>query len=132
MAIQWQVLTSAIKVFFFTWYNKEEGENGYGEVDWKGLKGAGMPVAQTDIVPVENIYIAVGEKDAMTPSPPLWIATNDAVYIKSLSGWDSIGYPVEQIGDTVIVNCIELGKETAWIGTSNGLARIDTNTVGAQ
>lgn len=117
---------------FFTWYSKEEKENGYGKVDWKGLEGTGMSVAQTDIVPVEDIYIAVGQRDAMTPSPPLWIATNDAVYIKSMSGWDSIGYPAEQIGDTVTVNCIELGKETAWIGTSNGLARIDTNAVGTQ
>ncbi len=117
---------------FFTWYSQEEEENGYGEVDWKGLQGRGTPVEQNNIVPVENIYIAVDQADAETTSPPLWIATNDAVYIKSMSGWDSIGYPVEQIGDTVIVNCIELGKETAWIGTSNGLARIDTNTVGAQ
>ena len=117
---------------FFTWYSKEEEENGYGKVDWKGLEGTGMPVAQTDYVAVEDIYIAVGQRDAMMASPPLWIATNDAVYIKSMSGWDSIGYPVEQIGDTVTVNCIELGKETAWIGTSNGLAKIDTNAVGTQ
>ena len=115
---------------FFTWYSKEEKENGYGKVDFKGLEGTGMPVAQTDLVPVEDIYIAVGQKDAMMPSPPLWIATNDAVYIKSTSGWDSIGYPAEQIGDRVTVNCIELGNETAWIGTSNGLAKIDTNAVG--
>ena len=115
---------------FFTWYSKEEKENGYGKVDFKGLEGTGMPVAQTDLVPVEDIYIAVGQRDAMTPSPPLWIATNDAVYIKSMSGWDSIGYPAEQIGDKVTVNCIELGNETAWIGTSNGLAKIDTNAVG--
>ncbi len=115
---------------FFTWYSKEEKENGYGKVDFKGLEGTGMPVAQTDLVPVEDIYIAVGQRDAMLPSPPLWIATNDAVYIKSASGWDSIGYPAEQIGDRVTVNCIELGNETAWIGTSNGLAKIDTNAVG--
>ena len=115
---------------FFTWYSKEEKENGYGKVDFKGLEGTGMSVAQNDIVPVEDIYIAVGQRDAMLPSPPLWIATNDAVYIKSTSGWDSIGYPAEQIGDRATVNCIELGNETAWIGTSNGLAKIDTNAVG--
>lgn len=118
------------KSVFFTWYSKEEKENGYGKVDFKGLEGTGMPVLQTDLVPVEDIYIAVGQKDAMMPSPPLWIATNDAVFIKSMSGWDSIGYPAEQIGDRVTVNCIELGNETAWIGTSNGLAKIDTNAVG--
>ena len=117
---------------FFTWYSQEEKENGYGEVDWKGLQGMGMPVLQTDIVPIEDIYIAVGQADAMMTSPPLWIATNDAVFFKSESGWDSIGYPVGQIGDTVTVNCIELGNETAWIGTSNGLAKIDTNAVGTR
>ena len=68
----------------------------------------------------------------MMISPPLWIATNDVVYFKSATGWDSIGYPVDQIGDTVTVNCIELGNETAWIGTSNGLAKIDTNAVGTR
>ena len=118
------------KSVFFTWYSKEEKENGYGEADWKGLQGIGMTIAQQDMVPIENIYIAVGRDVEPETSPPLWFATNDAVYIKSTSGWDSIGYPTEQIGDRVTVNCIELGNETAWIGTSNGLAKIDTNAVG--
>lgn len=117
---------------FFTWYSQEEKENGYGKASWKGLQGLGMLVAQTDIVPVEDIYIAVGQAEAMVTSPPLWIATNDGVYFKSASGWDPIGYPVNQIGDTVTVNCIELGRQTAWIGTSNGLAKIDTSAVGTR
>ena len=115
---------------FFTWYSKEEKENGYGEADWKGLQGTGMTIVRQDMVPIENIYIAVGRAVESETSPPLWFATNDAVYIKSTSGWDSIGYPAEQIGDRATVNCIELGNETAWIGTSNGLAKIDTNAVG--
>ncbi len=118
------------KSVFFTWYSKEEEENGYGEADWKGLQGIGMTIAQQDMVPIENIYIAVDRALEPETSPPLWFATNDAVYIKSTSGWDYIGYPAEQIGDRVTVNCIELGNETAWIGTSNGLAKIDTNAVG--
>lgn len=120
------------KSVFFTWYSKKEKENGYGEADWKGLQGIGMTIAQQDIVPIENIYIAVGRAVESETSPPLWFATNDGVYFKSATGWDPIGYPVDQIGDTVIVNCIELGRETAWIGTSNGLAKIDTGAVGTQ
>ena len=118
------------KSVFFTWYSKEEKKNGYGEADWKGLQGIGMTIVRQDMVPIENIYIAVGRAVESETSPPLWFATNDTVYIKSTSGWDSIGYPAEQIGDRATVNCIELGNETAWIGTSNGLAKIDTNAVG--
>ena len=117
---------------YFTCYSQKHKWNGYGKSDWNGLIGEGMTVTQTDIVPIEDTYIAVGQADAMMPSPPLWIATNDAVYYKSTSGWDSIGYPADQIGDRVTVNCIELSNGTAWIGTSNGLAKIDTNAVGIQ
>ena len=74
----------------------------------------------------------MGQAEETTTSPTLWIAANDGVYVKSQSGWDAIGYPVDQIGDGVTVNCIELGNESAWIGTSNGLAKIDTNAVGLQ
>ena len=117
---------------FFTWYSQNEKKNGFGHVDWKGLQGSGTPVLQADIVPIENIYIAVGQSDPTMISPPFWIATNDAVYFKSQRGWDPIGFPVDQIGDGVTVNCIELSNETAWIGTSNGLAKIDTNAVGSR
>ncbi|MDE0299358.1 MAG: tetratricopeptide repeat protein [Candidatus Poribacteria bacterium] len=117
---------------YFTWFNQKDWSNGYGEADWKGLQGVGMTITRQDIVPIDNIYIAVDRSAESETSPPLWFATNDAVYIKSESGWDSIGYPVEQIGDTVTVNCIELGRETAWIGTSNGLAKIDTNALSSQ
>ena len=83
---------------FFTWYSQEEKENGYGEVDWKGYKGGGIPVAQTDIVPVENIYIAVGQSDPMMTSPPLWIATNDVVYFKSTKGGIRLVTPSPKLG----------------------------------
>jgi ligand-binding sensor domain-containing protein len=121
---------------FFTWYNQKGKSNGYGKADWKGLQGQSEPVTPyDDISPVENIYniyIAVDLLDETMTSPKLWIAANDGVYVKSQSGWDAIGYPVDQIGDGVTVNCIELGNESAWIGTSNGLAKIDTNAVGLQ
>ena len=121
---------------FFTWYNQKGKSNGYGKADWKGLQGQSEPVTPyDDISPVENIYniyIAVDLLDETMTSPKLWIAANDGVYLKSQSGWDAIGYPVDQIGDGVTVYCIELGNESAWIGTSNGLAKIDTNAVGLQ
>ena len=117
---------------FFTWHSQKDTSNGYGEADWKGLQGVGMTVTQQDIVPLENIHIAVGQAVETATSPTLWIATNDGVYFKSQSGWDPIDYPVDQIGDGITVNCIELSNETAWIGTSNGLAKIDTNTLGSR
>ncbi|MDE0043426.1 MAG: hypothetical protein OXT74_15410, partial [Candidatus Poribacteria bacterium] len=117
---------------FFTWYSQEEDENGYVAADWKGVQGAGMPVTQMDLVPIEDIYIAVGQTNDMETSPPLWIAVNDGMYFKSQRGWDPIGYPLDQIGDEVTVNCIELGRETVWIGTSNGLAKIDISAVGTR
>lgn len=117
---------------YFTWHSQKEKKNGYGHVDRKGLEGKGMTVTHDDMVPVKNIYIAVGQADATMTSPPLWIATNDGVFFKSQSGWDPISYPLDQIGDRATVNCIELSNETAWIGTSNGLAKIDINAVGSR
>ena len=117
---------------YFTWHSQKEKKNGYGYVDRKGLEGKGMMVTHDEVVPVKNIYIAVDQADATMTSPPLWIATNDVVYFKSQSGWDVIGYPLDQIGDGATVNCIELSNETAWIGTSNGLAKIDINAVGSR
>ena len=42
--------------------------------------------------------------------------------------WDLISYPQDRIGNPVI-NSIELGDSVAWIGTSNGLARINTSAL---
>ena len=72
---------------YFTWYSQKENKNGYGKSDLKGLEGKGMNILHTDIVPIEDIYIAVGQPDDTMTSPPLWIATNDSVYFKSQSGW---------------------------------------------
>lgn len=117
---------------YFTWYSAKEKKNGYGKSDWIGIEGRGLTVLDADSVPIEDIYIAVGQADATVTSPPLWIATNDGLYYKSQSGWDPIEYPLDQIGDEATANCIELSNETAWIGTSNGLAKIDTNAVGSR
>ena len=117
---------------YFSWYSPKDKRNGYGKSDWKGLEGKGERVIEGDYVPIEDIYIAVGQADAAVASPPLWIATNDGLYFKSQSGWDTMEYPLEQIGDEVTVNCIQLSNDTAWIGTSNGLGKIDTNAVGSR
>ncbi len=118
---------------FFTWYSKQEKSNGYGYVDWEGLGGEGFSVMQSaDIVPVENIHVAVSGVGGEPNSPTLWIATNDGVYFRSAGSWDSIGYPVDQIGDSARINCIVLSADSAWIGTSNGLAKISANTLGVR
>jgi len=118
----------------FTWYSKADKSNGYAIADWEGSKIQSEPViTYGDIVPIEDIYIKV-EFAGETVPPRLWIATNAGVYIgvylqdELRWEWDQIGYPTDRIGD-LTVSCITLGGGAAWIGTSNGLARIDTSAV---
>ena len=75
------------------------------------------------LVRPENIHIAVTEDE-------VWLATNDGVYknTRDTGEWDLISYPEDRIGNPII-NSIELGDSVAWIGTSNGLARINTSAL---
>ena len=118
----------------FTWYSKANKSNGYAIADWEGSKIHPEPViTYGDIVPIEDIYIKV-EFTGETIPPRLWIATNAGVYIgayfQDLLRWDQIGYPTDRLGDLdLTVSCITVGGGVAWIGTSNGIARIDTSAV---
>ena len=118
----------------FTWYSKADKSNGYAIADWEGSKIQSEPViTYGDIVPIEDIYIKV-EFAGETVPPRLWIATNAGVYIgvylqdELRWEWDQIGYPTDRLGDLdLTVSCITVGGGVAWIGTSNGIARIDTS-----
>ena len=109
---------------FATWYNQQD--NGYAEIDPQGLNSRVQDVNIGGKL-VQNIYIAVGENAGQTEKPPLlWLATNDDLFLHNAGNWEPFAYPAVQLGDP-IVNCIALGGGAVWVGTSNGLAKLDRN-----
>ena len=121
---------SADKVFF-TWNYSVDKANGYGEIHQGDLSSTVEAVLRfVDMVPYQSIYVAAtkGPITAVKPAT-VWIATNGGVWIKTAEGWrDPIEFPSSRIS-TPIVSCITLGVGAAWIGTADGLARIDTNAI---
>ena len=113
---------------FATWYNEQS--NGYAEIDPQGLNSSVQDVIIGGNL-VQNIYVSVGEnssegsQQAEIP-PPLWLATNDDLLLHNSGKWEPFRYPAIQLGDS-IVNCIALGDGVVWVGTSNGLAKLDRN-----
>ena len=139
----------------FTWYDKQSRSNGYGISNERGDNSKAEPIinGEIEIDAIKNIYIAVDapaevvndvptdngvevpEVDAVdTPEekrmqPTLWIATDYQVLVHiNSSNWDEIKYPTDRLGDFT-VNCITIGDGTVWIGTSSGIAKIDTSAV---
>jgi tetratricopeptide (TPR) repeat protein len=116
---------------FATWYNEQS--NGYAEIDQQGFNSPVQPVdAVGDLVSLRDIYIAVGEISGENAGetekpPPLWLAKNDVVYLHNAGNWEPFEFPAVQLGNP-IVNCITLGDDVVWVGTSNGLAKLDRNT----
>ena len=108
---------------FFTWYNKRSKVNGYGVIGLDDLKSQVENVLNGDFVPLENIYIVTSEAE-------LWIATNYGVYLKQQS-WDQVDFPADRLADATVI-CITISKGKAWIGTSNGIAKIDKSALFVQ
>ena len=121
---------SADKVFF-TWNYSVDKANGYGEIHQGDLSSTVEAVLRfVDLVPYQSIYVAAtkGPVTAVKPAT-VWIATNGGVWIKTGEGWrDPIEFPASRL-TTPIVSCIVLGVGAAWIGTADGLAKIDTSAV---
>ena len=121
---------SADKVFF-TWNYSVDKANGYGEIHQGDLSSTVEAVLRfVDLVPYQSIYVAAtkGPVTAVKPAT-VWIATNGGVWIKTGEGWrDPIEFPSSRL-TTPIVSCIVLGVGAAWIGTADGLAKIDTSAV---
>ena len=121
---------SADKVFF-TWNYSVDKANGYGEIHQEDLSSTVEAVLRfVDMVPYQSIYVAAtkGPITAVKPAT-VWIATNGGVWIKTAEGWrDPIEFPSGRIS-APIVSCIALGVGAAWIGTADGLAKIDTNAI---
>ncbi|MCE2396412.1 tetratricopeptide repeat protein [Candidatus Poribacteria bacterium] len=116
---------------YFTWNYSVDKANGYGEIHQSDLTSTVEAVLRfVDIVPYQSIYVAAtkGPVSAVIPAT-VWIATNGGVWIKTAGGWrDPIDFPSSRIS-TPIVSCIALGVGAAWIGTADGLAKIDTSAI---
>ncbi len=108
---------------FFTWNYSLDKANGYGEIGQSDLSSTVETVLRfVDMVPYQSIYVAAG-------STTLWIATNGGIWIKTGEGWrDPVDFPSSRI-NTPIVSCIDLGVGAAWIGTADGVAKIDTSAI---
>ncbi len=108
---------------FVTWYNQQS--NGYAEIDPQGLTSRVQEVLFVGSLPLEDIYIAVGENvGEMDKRPLLWLATNDGVYLHNAGNWEPFEFPADQVGNPT-VNCITLGAGIVWVGTSSGLTKLD-------
>ena len=116
---------------FFTWNYSVDKANGYGEIDLNSLSSTVEAVLRfVDLVPYQNIYVAVGESPRNMAGPAtVWIATNGGIWIKTAEGWhDPVEFPSSRL-NLPIVSCIALSADTAWIGTADGLAKIDASAI---
>ena len=116
---------------FFTWNYSVDKANGYGEIQVNDLSSNVEEVLRfVDLVPYQNIYVAATKAPSSMAGPAaVWIATNGGVWIKTAEGWrDPVEFPSSRLGSP-IVSCISLGVGAAWIGTADGLAKIDTSAI---
>ena len=115
---------------FFTWNNYAHKANGYGEIQLSDLSSKVEEVFSGDLVPYQNTYVAVTENPSNTAgSATVWIVTNGGVWIKTAEGWgDPVEFPSSWLSEPV-VSCIALSADVAWIGTADGLAKIDTSAI---
>ncbi len=116
---------------YFTWNYSVNKANGYGEIQINDLSSNVEEVLRfVDLVPYQNIYVAATKTPSSTASPAtVWIATNGGVWIKTAEGWqDPVEFPDTRLGSP-IVSCITLGVGAAWIGTADGLAKINTSAI---
>lgn len=110
---------------FFTWNYSVDKANGYGEIQLDNLSSTVEAVLRfVDLVRYQDIYVAVTGS-----AQKVWIATNAGIWIKTAKGWGApVEFPTSRL-NSPIVTCIELGPDTAWIGTADGLAKIDANAI---
>jgi len=107
---------------WFGW--KSEFKTGYCvynmlKDEWKSS------TVEDQTTPVENIYLELGEDE-------LWICVLNGIYraigiwdaLTSGRNWDTFTYP-KKFGKDMKVECIELSGGEAWVGTTEGLGRVD-------
>ena len=117
------IVTGADSVWM-GWYG--EYDNGYCAYnittgDWKS-----SPAIMDESIIAEDIYLAVGEYE-------VWLVTNIGTYRRigdwESESWDPVAYP-KRLGENFRVKCLFLADSVAWIGTTNGLARVDGKLIG--
>jgi len=107
---------------WFSWYKIDEA-NGYVKSDLYGQNALSSDLLIGSIDPVENIYLKL-------TSQRVWIATNVGIFISNIGvgGWTTVNYPLERLGN-MRVRCLAISEKEAWIGTSNGLARVNIGNI---
>ncbi|MBM3237656.1 tetratricopeptide repeat protein [Candidatus Poribacteria bacterium] len=101
------------------WYGKYE--NGYCAYNINTDEWKGSPAVMDDTIILEDISLAVEEYET-------WLATNIGMYrhigdwVSEI--WDPISYP-KRLGENLRVKCLLLADSVAWVGTTNGLGRVD-------
>lgn len=107
---------------WFCWYEMDAA-NGYVKSDFYGLNAQSAELLVGSIDPVEDIYLKLN-------ADQIWIATNAGMFIGSMTGggWTTVNYPIDRLRE-VRVKCLALNDKEAWIGTSNGLARVNIGDV---
>jgi len=115
---------------WFGW--NSEFEAGYCLYDmlkdeWKSITVVDVTVGEDETMPVEELYLELGEDE-------LWLCTRAGVYragiwdaITPEGDWDAIAYS-KKFGKDMKVECIELSASEAWVGTTEGLGRVDRST----
>ncbi|MCY4402600.1 MAG: tetratricopeptide repeat protein [Candidatus Poribacteria bacterium] len=123
-------------------YNKEGNFNGFFHANWDGTAGKFTPINEgTEMkLKLENIYVTGTVDNGQIPldngepnpkSLILWIAENENVnlyfpYIDNFGG--VVGYPKIAMED-IIIQCIVVNKNRAWIGTNKGVLTIDKDKI---
>ena len=114
-------IAAAPDMVLFGWY--ADAEHGYCAYDMTQNEWFGDVLAQDETIILSDIYLATGQDEA-------WISTNVAVYrgigdLKSLENWAFIEYPRSRLGADMRVKCFQLAGSVAWVGTTNGIGRVD-------
>ncbi len=100
---------------WFTWYTSRA--NGYGWYDLNQNKVFGDRLLEGDMDPLKDVFVGLADQQ-------VWIVHNVAVFIQDLisNDWNT----VEKLTTLGEVTAIEVGGGAAWIGTTNGLGKIDS------
>ncbi|MBC8230680.1 tetratricopeptide repeat protein [bacterium] len=112
-------IVAGIDSVWIGWYG--EYENGYCAYNINANAWTSSRAVMDESVIVEDIHLAVGEYEA-------WLATNVGTYRRigdwESGSWDTVSYP-KRLGENFRVKCLSLVDSIVWIGTTNGLGRVD-------
>jgi len=112
-------IVAGIDSVWIGWYG--EYENGYCAYNINANDWTSSRAVMDETVIVEDIHLAVGEYEA-------WLATNVGTYRRigdwESGSWDTVSYP-KRLGENFRVKYLFLMDSVLWVGTTNGLGRVD-------